>query len=238
VTATWTNRARAGLVGVAIVLGLSGCLRFTSALDVHENNTVSGQYVVAVVTGTGEQAATTDRELAEELWADTGLASALPDAVVADYSADGYTGIVVTFTDAPLAAFAPTSERWGVTRQADEFVVSGKVSAGGALPSDAEGEGGGVDGAPDPDVRVELTFPGPVTESNGQASGRTVRWEITTDETELSARAAATPLPDRSTTFAFLVLGIVAVTALAYWLAGAVGRSMRGHNRGSGTIRS
>ena len=235
---TWAKRARIGILVAAVALALSGCLRFTSTLEVYEDDTVSGQYVVAVVTGTGEQAATTDRELAEELWGDTGLASALPDAVIADYSADGYTGITVTFADAPLAAFAPTSERWGITREGDEFVVSGKVSAGGALPTAGEEDAGGATDAPEPDVRVELTFPGPVTESNGEVSGRTVRWTVTTDETELSARADAHPGQDRATTFAFLVVGIVAVTALAYWLAGVVGRARRGETGRSGTITS
>jgi hypothetical protein len=211
-----------------VTLALTGCVRFTSDLAVHQDNTVSGEYVIALATGTGQQAASTDRELAEELWTDTGLAAQLPDAVIADYSDEDFTGISVTFADAPLEAFAPTSERWGITREGDEFVVSGKVSAGGTLPTNAEDEPESSEpSTPDPDVRVTLTFPGPVTASNGTVTGRTVTWIVSSDESELMARASAVPGADRSTTFAFLILGIVAVTAFAYWLAGVVGRSMR-----------
>jgi hypothetical protein len=104
------------------------------------------------------------------------------------------------------------------------------------LPTAGEQEASDIEDTPD--VRVELTFPGPVTESNGAATGNTVRWTVTTDESELSARASAVPAQDRSTTFAFLVLGVVIVTGIAYWLAGVVGRAMRGPGRSSGRIRS
>lgn len=206
-----------------VVALLSGCIRFTSTLEVTPQNTVSGEYVVAVVEGTGASVAVTDRQLARDLWTDTGLGSALAGAAITDYDADGYTGIRVTFQDQPLSAFAPTDQHWGIVRTGNEFVVSGTVSGGGNLPSDADGTEG-----PAPDVRVALTFPGPVTSANGSVSGRTVTWDITEAETELQARAAAEPVPDRARTLAFLVTGILAAAAIAYWLAGVVGRARRG----------
>lgn len=221
-----SHRLRRALVAtglsVLVVALLSGCVRFTSTLEVTPENTVSGEYIVAVVDGTGAAVGLSDRDLAEDLWADTGLGAALADAAITDYAVDGYTGIRVTFADQPLTAFAPTDEHWGITREGDEFVVTGTISGGGSLPSGAEESDG-----PDPDVTVSITFPGPVSSANGSVSGRTVSWVVTESETELQARAAAEPVPDRARTLAFLVTGILAVAAVAYWLAGVVGRSRR-----------
>jgi hypothetical protein len=210
-----------------VVALLSGCIRFTSTLEVTPENTVSGEYVVAVVEGTGADVGVSDRELAEDLWADTGLGAALANAEITDYAADGYTGIRVTFADQALTAFAPTDQHWGIVREGDEFVVSGTVS-GGSLPDETDEPEG-----PAPDVRVALTFPGPVTSANGTISGRTVTWVVTENEAELQARAAAEPVPDRARTLAFLVTAILAAAAIAYWLAGVVGRARRGENRDS-----
>lgn len=226
--------ARAAIVGALVAFALVGCLRFTSDLEIHADDTVSGAYVIAVVTGTGQQAATTDRELAEDLWETTGLAGEIPGASIADYSRDGYTGISVTFERAPLSVFAPTSERWGITREGSEFVVSGPVSGAGELPSTGDAD---ETDAPAPDVRIELTFPGPVTRANGSIAGNTVTWAVTSDEMQLEARADDRPATNRGGTFVLLVLGVVAATAVAYWLAGVVGRARRGEVRRPGTMR-
>jgi len=249
----------AGLT-LALVVGLSGCLRFTSDLEVAADNTVSGEYVVAVVTGTGEGFAMTDRELSEELWGDTKLGGALKNATLSDYNQDGYTGVTVSFIDEPLEAFAPTSSHWGITREGDEFVVSGKVSGGAFTQSSSSDDTADVSAdpsteptvepsvepssepvvttdpnQPEPDVRITLSFPGAVTASNGTASGTTVSWVVTEDNTELSARASAIEAPDRARTLAFLITGIVAIAALAYWLAGVIGRAQRGEGRSGGS---
>ena len=227
-------------VTVVLALALSGCVRFVSDLEVSEANTVSGEYIVAVETGTGENLGLTDQEVAEELWGDTGLGAALTTETSTPYSQDGYTGVRITFTDEPLAAFAPTSQHWGIKRDGDEFVVSGEVS-GGSLTGDTDAAEGddtattepdpsptvGMDDASPPDVRVTLAFPGPVTSANGAISGRTVSWVITEDDTELKARAGAIAPPDRARTLAFLVTGVLIVAAIAYWLAGVIGRNKR-----------
>ena len=185
------NATRAAILAGLVLAVLTGCFRFTSDLEVTADNTVSGEYVVAVENGTGETLGTTDRELAQELWADTKFGDALHTERISDYSADGYTGISIVFTDEPLAAFAPTPEHWGIVREGDEFVVTGQVSGGAAGTPEP-----GTD--PDesaPDIHVTLTFPGPVTEANGDINGRTVTWEVTDAGTNLQARADAVAPP-------------------------------------------
>jgi hypothetical protein len=213
------------------VLLLSGCLRFTSDLTVSENDTVSGQYVVAVPTGTGDSLGMSDRDVAEELWGDTDLGDRLGDASIDGYREGEWSGIVVRFSDQPLAAFAPGDDHWGITRSGDEYVVSGVVS-GGTVDSVEPQEGEVA-----PDVKVTLTFPGPVTQANGTITGRTVTWVITEENTALTARAATQPEPDRARTLAFLVTSILGIAAVAYWWAGRVGAARRQMQPARGTIK-
>lgn len=227
--------ARLALVALLGVFALSGCLRFTTTLTVSPNNTVSGEYVVAVVTGSGAQLGMTDRELAEELWKDSNLSTALSKPTVDTYRADGYSGIVVRFTDEPLATFSPARTPVGITRVGDEFVVSGEISGGTGTggTSDADTDDAGTDhagtGATAPDVHVTLTFPGNVTSSNGTVTGRTVSWTVTEEGAVLSARASAVPVTDHAAQFAYFVATVIAVAAVAYWLAGVIGRRRYPH---------
>ncbi len=208
--------ARLVLVALLTALALSGCLRFTTDLTVSPENTVSGEYVIAVAEGSGKQLGIGDRELAEELWKDSGLGDGLTAPTVGGYRKGGYAGIVVRFTHEPLTAFAPTASHFGISRLGDEFIVSGTLSGGAARE--------GADAESSPDIRVTLTFPGPVLESNGQATGRTVTWTITEDNSTLTARASAVPVTDNAVRLAYVVAGVIAVAGVAYWLAGVIGR--------------
>lgn len=216
VTSTSPRAAGLALVALLAVLALSGCLRFTSDLTVSPENTVSGEYVIAVAEGSGKPLGLSDRELAEELWKDSGLGAGLTAPSIGGYRSGGYAGMVVRFTDEPLAAFAPTATHFGISRLGDEFIVSGTLSGGTVRE--------GADAAAPPDVRVTLTFPGPVLDSNGQVAGRTVTWTITEDNAALTARASAIPVTDNSITLAYFVAGVLALAAVAYWLAGVIGR--------------
>lgn len=214
-----------------MVLALSGCLRFTADLTVSQENTVTGAYVVAVPTGTGESLGMSDKEVAQELWADTDLGDGLSNATIDGYREGEWSGVVVRFTDEPLSAFAPTSDRWGITRQGDTFVVSGVMSGSSLTEDEAQA------GQTAPDVRVSLTFPGSVTSSNGEVRGRTVTWVITEENAPLSATADAQPSTDRARTLAFLVTGILVVAGIAYWWAGRAGQLRSRTAAARGTIR-
>ena len=216
---------------LATVLLLSGCLRFTADLEVSQENTVTGEYVVAVPTGTGESLGMSDKDVATELWGDTEIGDGLSNATIDGYRDGGWSGIVVRLTDEPLSAFAPTADHWGITRQGETFVVSGVMSGSALSAGEAEA------GQTPPDVKVSLTFPGAVTSANGEVTGRTVTWIITQENTSLSATADAQPTPDRARTLAFLVATILAGAGIAYWWAGRVGQARRRGAPAGGTIR-
>ncbi len=221
------HRWRLALLAAVATLVLGGCLRFTADLTLDPDNTVSGQYVVAVEEGTGDNYGMSDRDLSQELWADYGKAKSLPDVTYGDYSKDGYVGVTVSFADAPLDTFAPSDTDWGIQRIGEEFVVSGPSNA---VPQAAQSE------VPQDDLTSELadalfvvsvTFPGDVTQHNGSVANRTVTWQLQDAPAELSARGSAIAVPDRATPLAWFAAAVLLLGGLAYGFAGRIARRQR-----------
>lgn len=213
------------LIAGFAALALSGCLRFSADVTLAPDNTVSGTFVVAVKDGSGEGYGMSDREFAEAIWEDYPRATGLGDTTISDYGADGYTGVTVTFNDAPLAAFAPTPDAWGMTRDGDHFVVSGPSdAASGAVPNAGDGEEGAFTGdisqLQDAQFTLAVTFPGKVVAANGNIEGRTVTWDLQHGPAELSARGSATPTTDPAVVVAYIVCGALVIGGAAYALAG------------------
>ncbi len=179
-------------------------MKVSADLRVSGDDTVSGTYIVAVETGAGAAVGLTDEQAARQILDDAGLAANLTHSRERAYSGDGFTGTRVDFRDEPLASFAPTEERFGIVRDGDEFVVSGKATSTSADSSDV------IKGA---DLTVSLTFPGPVSETNGTVEGTTVSWNLVGGPDELLARASAkaafSPWP--GVIAAVLVLSIAAI---------------------------
>lgn len=215
------------MVAAVATLALSGCLRFDADLTLDPENTVSGQYVVAVKKGTGDNYGMSDRDFSQELWADYPQAETLADVSYGDYNKDGYVGVTVSFADAPLATFAPSDEEWGVQRVGDEFVVSGPSHA---ITQAAQGElpQGDVTGdLADAEFMVSVTFPGEVTASNGSITNRTVTWRLQDAPEELSARGSALATPDRATPLAWFAVAVLLAGGIAYGVAGRIARRHR-----------
>lgn len=169
-----------GALALAVVL--SGCMRFDAHLELSPDDTVDGAYVFAVREGTGAALGTSDREAAEQLYAESGLSSTLSHARQHGWSGGELVGTEVTFRNEPLAEFAPTADRFGVTREGDEFVVSGPASA--VTEEDAAS-------LEDARLTVSVTFPGPVASANGEVDGRTVTWDLVGGPEVLEARGSA-----------------------------------------------
>lgn len=219
-------RWRLALLAVIATLALGGCLRFTADLTLDPDNTVSGQYVVAVTKGTGDSYGMSDREMAQELWGEYAKAKALADVssdlTFGDYSKDGYVGVTVSFADAPLETFAPSAEDWGIQRVGDEFVVSGPSNAIVQAAQDELPPADFADELADAEFIVNVTFPGAVTASNGSLTTRTVTWTLQDAPAELSARGSAIATPDRSSPVAWFAVAVLLVGGLAYRFAGRI----------------
>lgn len=206
-------------------LALSGCLRFDANLTLAPNDTVTGEFIVAVKEGTGPQYGTTDRTMSEDIWDDYPAAKALADARVSDFHGDGYVGIAVRFANEPLATFAPTTTAWGITRNKDEFVVSGPSNAR-ATESSGSGDAGALSGdlsqLSDAHLTVAITFPGAVASSNGSVKGRTVTWNLTDGPETLDAKGSALEAGDPAVRMAYVIFAVIALGAIAYALAGRI----------------
>lgn len=210
-----------------VAVALSGCLRFDAALALSADDTVTGEFVIAVEKGTGPTYGTTDREMSQEIWADYPAAKYLPEAKISDYRGGGYVGIVVRFTDEPLATFAPTSNAWGVARVGDEFVVSGPSNASQPATTD-QGDNGAFTGdlsqLSEAEFTVTITFPGPIASSNGSIQGKTVTWDLADGPATLEARGSAVETADPAVRMAYIVFALLALGAIAYALTGKVAR--------------
>lgn len=228
-TLTGMNRWKLAILIGVVVVALTGCLRFDANLTLSPDDTVTGRFVVAVKEGTGKSYQTTDRAMAESIWASYPAAKALGDATVSDYSGDGYVGISVGFADEPLATFAPTASAWGITRVGDEFIVSGPSNAT-ATATEAPSSGGtgaftgDLSQLSDAELKVAITFPGPVSASNGTITGKTVAWNLSDGPATLDARASAVATEDLAVRMSYVVFAVVALGAIAYAFAGKLAR--------------
>ena len=197
--------ARFALVTLAVA-ALSGCLRFEADLTVNADDTVDGSYIVALEEGTGAAMGGSDTEVAKDIFDDSGLQTQFEHQWIHDYRANGFAGVEVEFRDEPLASFAPTVDRFGITRDGDDFVVSGKASS--TVEDDAAGA--------NPEMTVTIAFPGPVKSANGKIDGNAVTWNLVGGPPELEARASAIPV--HSPWPAILVTALVLVAAaVTFW---------------------
>jgi hypothetical protein len=176
-------------VGV-LVLALAGCVRFQADLTLNPENSVDGAIVVAVLVSEDTDEAR-EQALAAAAQIETELLGSLRDASgvsTSDYSQDDYLGSRIVFDDVSLDAFSGQSEdSLKIVRDGDEYVFTGALDFGDeSTPSE--------DSDDDDNLTVAVTFPGTVTEHNGNLAGTTVSWSTAIDQRlEMSARGAAIP---------------------------------------------
>lgn len=161
-------RRLAGVTVLATVLFLlAGCLQLNAQMSVRKDDTVSGRILVA-----GDQPAQT--AAIERLGTPSGLEEKVR---ITPYSADGFTGREIYFTQLTFAEMDTLSlaidiegarpYTMGFRRSGDTVTFSGSVDLSG-LPADR---------ADTAATRVDLTFPNRISETNGTVGGgNTVSW--------------------------------------------------------------
>jgi hypothetical protein len=177
---------------LAAALLLTGCVRFQADLTFNPDDTVDGSIVVAMVLGDGDDAKENAAASVEQI--ESELLGSLRGAIgvrASEYDEDGYFGTRFDLDDTPLSAFAGGGEegKLALSRDGDEYVFSGLLNF---TPDDGED-------AVDPDddttnITISVTFPGTVTEHNGDLDGSTVSWTASPESRiEMDARGSVTP---------------------------------------------
>jgi hypothetical protein len=224
-------------VAVAAAIVLTGCVKLDMHLTVNPDDTVSGTYIVGVqkplLALTNEDADALYKRLTAGLAPATlPTGAAAPGSVSAVKYDDGtYVGAKFTVSAVPIGQIGTMSAgddgkgtSFSLTHEGGEYHFTGTLDATtasgpAASATTAPGTGGG-------ELRLALTFPGEVIETNGDKDGSSVTWRLAFGQrVTLTATAkdhgakAVSPL-DRllftlATLSALALLVAVAITLLA-----------------------
>lgn len=159
------------MAAVVLTLVLSGCVRMGLELELAPDDVARPSLVLAVEDGVLDNTGQSAEDFIDAIVRDNDPADAA--VRVEDWAADGYTGERYVYGEVDTSRIGTaTSLPVNVVREGDEYVVTGTLD----LTADGLGLGGQAS-LDDVDVAVDISFPGPVTESNGTISGNTVHWD-------------------------------------------------------------
>jgi hypothetical protein len=181
-----------GIAAAAVAaFALAGCMKIQTDLTLNPDNTGSMSMIMAT---SDEFAKSMDMD-PQEFWDQmaTSMESDAPEGATQEpYAEDGYTGVKYTVDNVPIETLSDPDMT--VERVGDEFVFTGTMD----LTGDTGTESTGTD---DPMTKaimdsfvaqVSVTFPGKVSEYDGELNGTTVTWTPTYGEvTEMNARGSA-----------------------------------------------
>jgi hypothetical protein len=196
----------------SLALLLGACIKLDMNLEVSSDDTVSGTVVFALQKELLDLAGGSVEDI---LGTDAPLPEDVEGVTVEDYEDDEFAGQQFNFDAVALEQFntGDGEEQLRITREGDVFHVSGVLD----LSSGITGATGltGLDpsqflqGA---DLRIRISFPGEVTQSNGQVDGNSVTWVPEIGERlELQATASAIGGGGDSNLTLLLIIGAVVV---------------------------
>lgn len=191
---------------VTMMFVLTGCLQLNAQMSVRKDDTVSGRILIAA--DQPAQAAALDR---------LGTPSGLEEKVrITPYSADGFTGREIYFTQLTFAEMDTLSLAVDIEgarpytmsfrRSGDTVTFSGSVDLSG-LPADR---------AESATTRVDLTFPNRISETNGTiGAGNSVSWEPAPGSITRMQASSSYPDPAARGFAVWMIVGIGAALLVA-----------------------
>jgi len=194
------NAAKVAALSLLVIATLAGCFKGKVDLTLNSDNTIDGSMVIAIQSGIGESLGMSDEDLLKELNSD---GSGIEGAKESDYNEEGFVGKKYTFENEPLDSFQNSEDGSdiSITREGDNFIVDGTWDTEDA---DTEGMDPGAMGA---EFTFSVTFPGKVSDHNGELSedGKTVTWNLLDPPATLHAEGKAT---EGGSPWAWLVIGL------------------------------
>ena len=212
----------------ALAMLMTGCIKVDLNMELHGDNTVGGTMVFAV---SRDLLALTGSSADDLLGQITASAGPLPSGVQfqeSPYADDKFEGKTYTFHDVPIDAFSQgttAGETISIKRVGDTFQVNGEID----LTQAATGplQPGAAQLAKDMELRIAITFPGPVSQqSGGTITGNTVTWTPAFgDKTEI--RAIGSAIGSGHGAVLWILIGLAVLLAVVVALV--LMRSRRNH---------
>jgi hypothetical protein len=165
-------------VVLSTVLLTTGCIKLEMDMTVAADDTVSGTMVFAVAKSLAElsQEGSDGTPTTDNLFEGNAFVKAEP------YDDGEFTGSSYIFQGIPMSEFKPDvgdGSGFAIERQGDNIVVSGVLdtsSQGEELESNPFAESILETIAETTSIRVSITLPGEIIETNGQVEGQTITW--------------------------------------------------------------
>lgn len=212
----WRTAGRVAAIGVLALL-LSACLKLDVDLQVNADNTVGG----AIIFGVDKQLLELSGSSIEDVLDTTAPIPEDVEGVTTEpFEDDRFAGQRFTFEGVPLEEFSTGD--LAITRDGDVFTVNGVLDLSSGL-SGATGLSGltGPFGNPEElfrsaEMQVRITFPGEVTEANGDVDGNSVTWvPVVGERLEIQATASAVDSGDSNLTLLLIIGAVVLAAAIA-----------------------
>jgi len=174
------------------ILLLAGCLKLDMAITLSPDDMVDGEIVFAV---NKELLELTGQNI-DDMLGDTAVPDDVEGATTEPYEDDRFVGTRVVFEDVALEDMQENSapDSLSIERVGDTYEVNGVMDLG---TEDAELEGNPfqdqiTEAFDTAELRIAITFPGEVLETNGRVDGTTVTWEpVFGERAEFTAVASA-----------------------------------------------
>lgn len=212
----WRTAGRVAAIGVLALL-LSACLKLDVDLQVNADNSVGG----AIIFGVDKQLLELSGSSIEDVLDTTAPIPEDVEGVTTEpFEDDRFAGQRFTFEGVPLEEFS--SGDLAITRDGDVFTVNGvlDLSSGLSGATGLSGLSGPFGNAEElfrnAEMRVRITFPGEVTEANGEVDGNNVTWvPVVGERLEIQATASAVDSGDSNLTLLLIIGAIVLAAAIA-----------------------
>jgi hypothetical protein len=182
-------RSLAVFAGFSLLL--AGCLKLDMAVTISPDDTVDGEMVFAV----NKELLELTGQSVDDVLADTTVPSDVEGATQEPYEDEDFVGTQVTYEDVDLAELSERSDPEALTivRTGDTYEVDGVMDLS---TDDADLQGNPFEDQiseafDTAELRIAITFPGEVLETNGQIDGTTVTWEPVFGERNLLSAVAS-----------------------------------------------